>query len=415
MNSAIQSQSLGAAHYELRDLGSGLLSAVATLSIMLSGVFVDYLTTSRLLPLLVLFLLIHCLLCPRLFFPRESALYLAFVGYMIFILLWTPDRVLALNTLFPAVDFVLIALLFGSLFAYHQPRAVALGALIGFWVGAAAYTYAEGFPFRYPDGFSYNAVASMYLCGLVLALLFGWLSGARRLTLVSALFALVHIVATTSIKTNLGVLLGAVVAMVIYHRESMRLVRKNVFYLLLVLAVTTYALVRTEDLSRVMVKGGFDRIAVGLNVLQARQDKTAYVGFEEREYWMHEGLQGWTLNPMFGHGVEAFRAEYGTTSHSTPVDLLYNMGLVGFSLFYALFALLLWRLFRARRMPDRTLHALILGTVVCYVFVSLSGTMFYHPYLAIFVAAAAALLHRCDVGGRPVASNASRETSRSNN
>ena len=399
MNSAMQSQSVGAVHYALRDLGSGLLSAVATFAITLSGVFADDLTTSRLLPLLVLFLLIHCLLCPRLFFSRESALYLAFVGYMIFILLWTPDRVLALNTLFPAVDFVLIALLFGSLFAYHEPRAVALGALIGFWVGAAAYTYAEGFPFRRPDGFSYNAVASIYLFGLVLTLLFGWLSGARRLALVGALVALAHIVATTSIKTNLGVLLGAVVAMVIYRRESMRLVRKNFFYLLLALMVTTYALVRTEAIM-VMVKGGFDRIAVGLDVLQTMQNQTGYVGFEEREYWMHEGLQGWILNPMFGHGVEAFRAEYGTTSHSTPVDLLYNTGLVGFSLFYALFALLLCRLFRARRMPDRTLHALILGTVVCYVFVSLSGTMFYHPYLAIFVAAAAALLHRCDVGDR---------------
>ncbi len=80
VNSAIQSQSVGAAHYALRDLGSGLLSAVATFSIMLSGVFVDASRHRASLPLLVLFLLIHCLLCPRLFFPRESALYLAFVG-----------------------------------------------------------------------------------------------------------------------------------------------------------------------------------------------------------------------------------------------------------------------------------------------------------------------------------------------
>ncbi len=174
-----------------------------------------------------------------------------------------------------------------------------------------------------------------------------------------------------------------------------------------------YALVTTEAIT-MLLKGGFDRIAVGLDVLQARQDQAGYSGFEEREYWMHEGLQGWARNPLFGHGVEAFRADYGITSHSTPVDLLYNTGLVGFCLFYALFVLLLYRLFRARRMPARTLHALVLATVVCYVFVSLSGTMFYHPYLAIFVAAAAALLHRFDAGSRPVASNARREASRLN-
>lgn len=401
-NRVLQPQSVDARRL-LRDVGSGLLSAVATLSIVLAGVFYETITTSRLLPLLVVYLLVHCLLYPRLLFCREIALYLVFVCYMMFILLWTPDRVLALNTLFPAVDFVLIALLFGSLFAFHEPRAVASGSLIGFWLGAAAYTQVDGFPFSYPEEFSYNAIATVYLSGLVLTLIFGWLSGARMLTVVGALLALAHIVATTSIKTNLGILIGVAFAVAIYRAVSVRLIRRNFAYLMFALLAIAYAIVNTEGIM-MMVKGGFDRVLIGLDVLQARQDQAGYGGFGEREHWMLEGLQGWARNPLFGHGVEAFRADYGVTSHSTPVDLLYNTGLIGFCLFYALFALLLWRLFSARNVVvARMLHALVLATVVCYVFVSLSGTMFYHAFLAIFVGAAAALLRRFDTNASAVA------------
>ena len=43
---------------------------------------------------------------------------------LILSLLWTDDVGLAMNTLQPALNFVLILILFGSLVAYHDSRAV---------------------------------------------------------------------------------------------------------------------------------------------------------------------------------------------------------------------------------------------------------------------------------------------------
>ena len=109
---------------------------------------------------------------------------------------------------------------------------------------------------------------------------------------------------------------------------------------------------------------------------------------------MRKGLTGWTQNPMFGHGVEAFRARFGITSHSTPVDLLYNSGVIGLGLFYAIFVSMAGRLARPRGTAPRTADPVILGALVCYMFISLSGTMHYNASLAVFVAIGTAVLRR---------------------
>jgi O-antigen ligase len=144
------------------------------------------------------------------------------------------------------------------------------------------------------------------------------------------------------------------------------------------------------------VQSGFARVSLGIAVLQNRESMPGYSGFEEREYWMHEGVRGWSRNPVFGYGTEGFRAHFGITSHSTPVDLLYNTGIIGFSLFYAMFGSLAWRLLTLRH-PNpsmRSIYALVLAGVICQVFISLSGTAFYQTFIAIFVATSAALLSR---------------------
>src|SRR3569833_1944727 len=125
-----------------------------------------------------------------------------------------------------------------------------------------------------------------------------------------------------------------------------------------------------------MISVGFVRILLGLDELQTREDKAGYSGFGEREYWMRDGLLGWTRNPLFGNGAEAFRADYGATSHSTPVDLLYNTGLIGTLLFFGMFASMAWRLLVARNKQATALPALVLAGIPCYQFASLSGAIF---------------------------------------
>ncbi len=379
----------------LARLGSAVITALASLTVVLSGLFFDDFTTSRVMPVYMALIILHCLICPKLFIFRELGIYFALTVYFFLSLFWTPDGVVAMNTLFPASNFVLILLLFGSLLAYHDPRAVVTGALVGFWAGAAAYTAAVGFPFVYPAGFSYNGIAAVYLYGLLVTMFFGWVTGARALTMLSALVVMGHIVASTSIKTNLGVLIGVVTALVFYFRRTMREVRRSAIYLGLALVGIVYA-VMSSKAAMMMISGGFDRIVLGLDVLQTREDKAGYSGFGEREYWMREGLLGWTRNPLFGHGAEAFRADYGATSHSTPVDLLYNTGLIGTLLFFGMFASIAWRPLVARNIQANGLHALVLAGIPCYLFASLSGTIFYQSFMAIYVAFSVALVVKAE-------------------
>ena len=98
--------------------------------------------------------------------------------------------------------------------------------------------------------------------------------------------------------------------------------------------------------------------------------------------------------------LEHFRADYGITSHSTPVDLLYNFGVIGLTLFYALFASITWRLWRARRAGLEGLCALVLGGLVCYVFMSMAGTLYYNAFIAAFLAIGIALLRQHTEGVR---------------
>ncbi|MEO8464190.1 MAG: hypothetical protein ABI640_02535 [Gammaproteobacteria bacterium] len=388
-----------AEHVENQDLAAkiaaALISAATAFAMLANVAFVGSFTASYLMVVLVGLVGLHVLTRPRLLFCREFALYAVFVAYLGLSTLWTlaPDRASADNTISPAVNFLLIMLLFGSLLTFHNVRAVLTGLLAGFAAGALNYAYMTGFPFAYPPDFSYNSVASMYLFGLFAALALGWATHSKVLGTAIALVFFAHIAATTSIKTNLGILLGTGVAGLVYFRQSLVMVRRNVVTLLLVVCGGVYLVVSNEAVLE-RVTAGFDRVSLGLAVLNAREDLPGYSGFGEREYWVQQGLQGWASNPLFGHGVEAFRTVYGITSHSTPIDLLFNTGLIGFSLFYGMFIALAWRLLKSVGASSRGLRALVLAVLVCNLFMALSATLFYQTFLAGFVGISVALLRR---------------------
>ncbi|MBT8080442.1 MAG: hypothetical protein KJO31_17820, partial [Gammaproteobacteria bacterium] len=113
-----------------------------------------------------------------------------------------------------------------------------------------------------------------------------------------------------------------------------------------------------------------------------------------RSYWAKRGIEGWTASPVFGHGVESFRATHGITSHSTPIDLLYNTGVIGLFLFYGMFISIAWRILRTASADDNGLRPLLFAALSCYAFITLSGTMIYQTFLAVFIAFGVSLLRR---------------------
>jgi hypothetical protein len=334
---------------------------------------------------------LHLLWQPRLIWRREFTLYACFLGYMCVTLLWTRDLDLASNTLVPATGFLLTMILFGSLINFHNVRTVLAGIVCGFLAGAGFYTLTSGFPLSYPVEFSYNSIANMYVFGLFVTLMYSSCRRSKGLVLLTvAVVIMLHIVATTSIKTNLGVALGLGTAAVMYLGFFGQLIRRRALTLLVLACVLGVVIVSNDALIDTISRGG-QRVLIGIRVLQTREDVSGYSGFEERGYWKQQGIVGWERNPVFGYGVEAFRSHYGVTSHSTPIDLLYNYGMIGLVLFYSIFASLIWRLLKVAARQQSSQRSLILGGVVCYVFVSLSGTMHYDIFLAGFLGISVAL------------------------
>lgn len=342
---------------------------------------------------LLAMLLLHLAVHPRLQIFRETLIYSCFLGYMLLQLLWTPDRQLALNTLVPAANVILILVLFGSLAVMYELRPMLGGLVFGFIAGALAYTGMSEFPFAHPAGFSYNAIAMMYLFGLVATLLLATVARHRAAVLMLSAVIVIHIVATTSIKTNLGMLLGVLVATTLHFGQAMRAIGRHLLLIVVAAAALGYAVASSEVAVETLQKGA-GRIVLGLRVLQAREDIPGYSAFERRANWQREGFQGLTRNPLFGHGVEAFRAKFGITSHASHVDIAYNSGLIGLALFYGVMASVLLKLYRARGEVGGAAPMVILGSMACLMLISFAGAIHYNAFLAAIIALSVGVLKR---------------------
>ena len=369
-----------------------MLAAVAVIALTMNVVLPESMSKARLAPILIGLIVLHLMRFAKLYVNREMALYGVFFVYMLIQLFWTDELALARNTLVPAFNFLLIMVLFGSLLTYHDRKMVLLGMVAGFLIGALAYTVLTGFPFRYPADFSYNAVAVMYLFGLFITLLLGCYKIPKVVMLILGIVLLAQIVATTSIKTNLGILLGGLVGSIVYFRPVTHLIRQYIFAMSALLLLVAY-LVFSNQVLKQSIDRGFGRISLGVEILRNRESISGQSSFDNRAEWMRVGLQGWAENPVFGHGIESFRAKFDITSHSTPIDLLYNSGLTGLFLFYAVLLSVVLRLRRNTSPTGRNLKLLVLSCLTCFLFTTLSGVMHYNLFLAAFLAISITLLN----------------------
>jgi hypothetical protein len=379
-----------------KDLGNAVSFAIAGAAsfALMASAFIESFNTARLAAVLAALLALHAARFARVSFTREALIYALFLAYMVVELIWTRDRVLGLNTIVPAINFVVVIVLFSSLADFHDLDAVLGGTLAGFAAGAVWYSGISGFPFHYPAAFSYNAIAAMYLFGFIVAVLM--LAHVDRMKAFYFLAVAViagHVVATTSIKTNVGILLGAFAAFTVHFTHASRLVWRHALFVTAAVAVVVAA-VASNDAAVASIERGSRRVELGLEILQAREDMQGYSAFGRRANWQREGFEAWVHNPVFGQGVEAFRADHGITSHASHVDLAYNSGLIGLGLFYGLFASMFMRLYRKRNAGLPDVRLVVFGATVCWVFISFAGTIHYSAYLAAFLALGASIVKR---------------------
>ncbi len=387
----------------VRQLLAFLVPAIAVIALCVNAVNVSF-DSLRLAPVLAALCALQLALWPRFRIYRELRLYLAFGIYMLVSLLWAPDPAQGANTLYPALDCVIALILFGSLAANCDTRTVLTGLLCGALVSSFGYSLITRFPFDYPEGFSYNAVASMYLFSFAATLLFGATGRSKLIPLVIACVLLLCIGATSSIKTNLGIALGAFSALLFYFKHSVRLLWRTALALIAVIGMVGYVVVSNDSVAQ-RLAAGLGRVALGATVLASSDDapNSVGLGLTTRENWKDAGIRGWLHSPVLGNGVEALRADIGITSHSTPIDLLYNTGIIGLALFYACLGSVAWRLVLTRHTLSVALRAAILLLLTCYSFTSLSGIMHYNVLLAAFIALSSQLLERAAQPGTAAA------------
>jgi hypothetical protein len=378
-------------------LSNSATFVVASISTYLvtSGVYGDLTHPGAVTIELLLLLAAHFLGYLRIWLSRELLLNFAFVGYMLLSLAWTDNGRLALITTPSIVNTTTVLIFFSALAAYHNVRALLAGMIAGYVIAALLYTFIQGFPFIYPRDFSYNAIAGMYLFGLFLTSLYGAYAGMRLLPLAAGAVFLLLIGMTTSIKTNLGVALGIAGSALLYFRRSVKTLVRGALVVAALGAAVGYTLSANPDLTEKLMNG-YGRVSLGVAVLTNREGDSGTTGLGQRKGWQKEGLKGWAATPVFGHGVEAFRSDFGITSHSTPIDLLYNSGLIGTSLFYAMFASLAARLLRSRNPHRRGVRARITMCLIAYVFISISGIIYYDPFVAAFIGLSSGLLVRTE-------------------
>ncbi|MGI6387355.1 MAG: O-antigen ligase family protein [Desulfomonilia bacterium] len=303
-----------------------------------------------------------------------------------------------MNTLVPAINFIFVMILFGSLMKYHNQKIVLSGTFFGFIVAAMYYTISYGFPFVIPEKFSYNAVALMYLSGLFVILVMVNYARSKNMLIIISFFLAMLILATTSIKTNLGIVSGVVSGIIFSAR--MKSIRSKMLIKRFLSQSTVacmailifFLIIVSSNTLNERIHDGIKRVSIGVKILETQENVQGYGSVELRTEWAEQGLSGWMNNPIFGHGVEAFRYDFGKTSHATPVDLLYNFGLIGFLLFYSIFISIVRRLFLLRKLSHGYIPSLIFGTLVCFFIITLAGTMYYNSSLAFFIAVSVALI-----------------------
>lgn len=141
----------------------------------------------------------------------------------------------------------------------------------------------------------------------------------------------------------------------------------------------------------------------------------------ERAALMSAGLHLWSQYPLFGVGADQYRyytADYGlrqTYSHSNPVEILANFGLLGAMLYYGIYARLSWRLWSAWRRQrgspfDRTRLEIAAALWVVWVGLELARVSYYSRSHWLFVAVLLSTAYNLERTGRSTAPPRTRHT-----
>ncbi len=180
----------------------------------------------------------------------------------------------------------------------------------------------------------------------------------RLLNIVNIVISMYLILLTVSKK---GLLIAAmfIILQIFFSLKSVTFLRKSLLILLfapILIYFSTFIFdysVLIEIIDNIVMRMDIFWNYIFENV-QSKENST-----EERIHFIYMGLQIFSENIFLGNGIRSFNYLFGSYSHNNYIELLANVGLLGFISYYSMYMVLFYRTFQIKIKKYRILFIIL--------------------------------------------------------
>ncbi|MCM3610395.1 O-antigen ligase family protein [Planococcus sp. MERTA32b] len=111
---------------------------------------------------------------------------------------------------------------------------------------------------------------------------------------------------------------------------------------------------------------------------------------ERRMFMIKSGLEFFYYNPIFGVGINNFASAYSnligqdTYSHNNYIEVLVNLGMVGFITYYGIIILIVYRLLKQKGVKNSS-KGLYWGILILVLFYDFATVSYYNPFIIVLI------------------------------
>lgn len=206
-----------------------------------------------------------------------------------------------------------------------------------------------------------NILAIIMIFSIYISIRYLALQSTNRLFLffqyVNIAIAIYIIILTGSKK---GVLFGVLLILVylLYQFKNVKSLPINILKILVVSFIVGYIAINYLDLGQVSL--AYERFVYRIEAFSMSADTST----EERLYFIQEGLKQFANHPLVGLGIANFSVLYGTYAHNNYVELLADVGLIGFGLYYMIYVFIFVKIFKMKKGSEKVFLLLIMLVIL---------------------------------------------------
>jgi O-antigen ligase len=108
----------------------------------------------------------------------------------------------------------------------------------------------------------------------------------------------------------------------------------------------------------------------------------------ERLFFIQEGLRQFSEHPLFGLGISNFIVLYGLYTHNNYIELLANVGIIGFVLFYLIYFFLFVKIFNMKNGFDKLM---LFVFIILTLFMQMAFISYYSKLMFLLIIAFAVI------------------------